>query len=64
LPLPKNLDSFGITGSVDISEAFYIQGQSYVSHKISFTARTGQDALRILLAKANSKIALYEHGGD
>ena len=58
--LPGSLEAFSITGAVDISEAFYIPAQSYSSHKISFTARKGQDALRVLLTKANSKIAIYQ----
>ena len=60
LPLPESLDSVAAAGSVDISEAFYIPMQSYHAHEISFTPGPGQDALRILLAKANSKIAVYE----
>jgi len=63
LPLPESLEALSVAGSVDISEAFYIPMQSYHAHEISFTAREGQDALRILLAKANSKIAVYEKSG-
>lgn len=60
LPLPPSLEAFSITGSVDISETFYLPSETYTSHKISFTVRKGQDALRILLAKSNSKIAVYK----
>ena len=60
LPLPTSLDAYSAMGVVDLSEAFFIGTQSYHSHEISFTPRKGQDALRVLVAKANSKIAVYE----
>lgn len=60
LPLPLSLEPFGITGSVDISETFYLPSYAFESHKILFTVRKGQDALRVLLAKSNSKIAIYQ----
>jgi hypothetical protein len=59
LPLPLSLEAFSMAGSVDISETFYLPNEMYDSHKISFTVRKGQDALRVLLAKSNSKIAIY-----
>jgi len=60
LPLPLSLEPFSITGSVDISETFYLPSYAFESHKILFTVRKGQDALRVLLAKSNSKIAIYQ----
>jgi len=60
LPLPESLDSRAQFGPLDLSETFYVPTTSYYSHEISFTARPGQDALRIFIAKANSKVALLE----
>jgi hypothetical protein len=60
LPLPLSLEPFSITGSVDISETFYLPSFAFGSHKILFTVSKGQDALRVLLAKSNSKIAIYQ----
>jgi hypothetical protein len=60
LPLPASLEAFSITGSVDISETFYLPSYAFTSQKILFTVRKGQDSLRVLLAKSNSKIAIYK----
>jgi len=43
-----------------MSETFYVPTSEFHSHEISFTAKPGQDALRVLLAKANTKVSLIE----
>jgi hypothetical protein len=63
LPLPKSLNGYISMGSVDLSEAFYIGTNSYHSHEMSFTPIKGHTALRIIIAKSNSKIALLEQSG-
>lgn len=60
LALPLSLEPFSITGAVDISETFYLPSYAFESHTMLFTVRKGQDALRVLLAKSNSKIAIYQ----
>jgi hypothetical protein len=60
LPLPKSLDQRMQFGSLDLSETFYTLASGYFSHEMSLTARAGQDALRVLLVRANSKMALLE----
>lgn len=60
LALPRTVDHHSITGTLDFSEQFYIPTRSYYTHSMNFTARSGQDALRVFLARSNSKIALYE----
>ena len=61
LPIPHCLERYTVLGTVDVSENFFIETQSFHSHEISFIPRKGQDAIRVLLGKANSKIAIFEH---
>lgn len=63
LPLPRSLDGYISMGSVDLSETFYIGTNSYHSHEMSFTPIKGHTALRIIIAKSNSKIVLLEQSG-
>ena len=63
LPLPTSLDTLVQAGPLDLSETFYAPTASFFSHEMSFTARQGEDAVRVLLAKANSKIALLDGSG-
>lgn len=60
LPLPDNLDAQAVTANLDISEAFFIPTNGYYAHEVNFTVQSGQDALRVFLAKANSKMAILE----
>jgi len=62
-PLPQSLEAYHIAGAIDITETFYITTKAYLSHEMSFTPREGQDALRVLLIKSNSKIAVFEESG-
>ena len=43
-----------------MSERFYIPTSYAYSHHISFVAKKGQDALRVLLVTSNAKMALFE----
>lgn len=45
-------------GNVDLSETYFVPASNFFSRSISFTVRRGQDALRVLLARSNAKIAL------
>lgn len=62
--LPSSLDTLLQFGSLDLSETFFAPVTSFYSHEILFKAREGQDALRVLLARSNAKIALLEGSGD
>mmetsp|Transcript_21057 Transcript_21057/g.32606 ORF Transcript_21057/g.32606 Transcript_21057/m.32606 type:complete len:287 (+) Transcript_21057:781-1641(+) len=59
-PLPETLDIPGEIGRVDLSDHFFVPTASFHTHHIRFTAKPGQDALQVLLAKSNSKVAVYE----
>ena len=59
--LPTSLDGFALAGAVDLSEAYYSPTLNFHSHEIAFTAKRGQDALRVLVASSHAKLALYEH---
>jgi len=49
-----------VSGILDVSEEFYIPTTFSYTHHITFTAKKEQDALRVLLVKSNTKIALVE----
>lgn len=58
LPLPDDLNANGLTSQIDWSEAFFLPTFAYTSHEVSFTAREGQSALRVFLAKSNCKASI------
>lgn len=58
LPLPEDLDANGLTSQIDWSEAFFLPTFAYTTHEVAFTAREGQAALRVFLAKSNSKASI------
>ena len=60
LPLPDVLVSQSISGELDMNEEYYIPTQFSYTHHIGFTAKKSRDALRVLLVKTNSKMALFE----
>lgn len=62
LPLPEDLDANGVTAQIDWSEAFFLPTFAYTSHEIAFTAREGQEVLRVFLAKSNSKVSIIKKG--
>jgi len=63
LPLPDSFDTEVKFGQLDISERYYIPTSDFYSFQISYTAKHGADALRVLLARANSKLSLIEENG-
>lgn len=60
LPLPDSLDQYQDIGKLDIHEEYYIPTTAFYSHEVKFTVKQGQDAIRVFLAKANSKMAILE----
>lgn len=60
LPLPERLDGWALSGRVDLHETFFIPQATFHSHHIRFTASAGQDAIQVLVVKANTMIAVYE----
>lgn len=60
LPLPDDLDASGLASQIDWSEAFFLPTFAYTSHEVAFTAREGQSALRVFLAKSNSKASILK----
>jgi len=58
LPLPDDLDINGVTSQIDWSESFYLPTYAFTSHEMLYTAREGQQALRVFLAKSNCKASI------
>lgn len=56
--VPKSLETLMQFGSLDLSETYYVPVSNFYSRQMSFTVKKGQDALRVLLARSNAKIAL------
>jgi len=60
LPLPDTLDAKAISGTVDMSDSYYIPTMFQYSHEIKFTVTKDEDAIRVLLVKSNAKLVLLE----
>lgn len=59
LHLPEELNANGVSSQIDMSESFFLPTHAFESHEIRFTPREGQEALRVLVTRANSKVAIY-----